>query len=264
MELLAREQAPLLLLIDEFAIMASSIAEHQGRDELARFLRWFRSARLAPDTRTRFVLGSSINLISTLDAIGLVDTVNDLSIEQLKPFSRETAGRFIEQIFAARTVVLTPELRDEILDLVGAPIPYLLAVLLTAILDRQRTSGAEVSSVMIHAAFEEDLLGGATAAVFQHYRTRLDQYYTQTEARAAKAILGALSRSEQAVDHGVLYQLYLKTAGQTAGAERTEVFLQLMSKLENDFYVVQKEGRYTFFSRVLGAWWKARYGFFVE
>ena len=88
--------------------------------------------------------------------------------------------------------------------------------------------------------------------------------HTPPEARAAKAILGTLSRSEKPVDRETLYQLYLKTTGQTAGEEQSEAFLQLMNKLENDFYVVAKEGRFLFYSRVLAAWWKARYGFFVE
>ncbi len=263
-DLLTREEAPLLLLIDEFANLASAIEQHKGRDELTRFLRWFRAARLAPDTSARFVLGSSINLLSTLDAVGLVDTVNDLAIVRLEPFSRETAERFVEQVFATRQMALTVEIRDEILEHVGTAIPYLLAVFLTAIFNRQRPTGGEVSSEMVHAAFEEDLLGGATAAVFQHYRSRLDRYYTASEARAAKAILGTLSRAAEPVEWGALYQLFLDTARLPADADRSEAFLQLMSKLENDFYVVLEEGRFAFFSRVLGAWWKARYGYFVE
>ncbi len=263
MELLAREGPRLLLLIDEFAIMASEIRK-QSHDEVAHFLRWFRAARLAPDTRTRFVLGSSINLITTLDGMGLVDTVNDLWIERLKPFSRETAERFIEQIFASRGLTLTENVRRTILELVGAPIPYLLAVLLTAIVVRQRTTGEEVDAATVHAAFDEDLLGGATAATFHHYRSRLDEYYTQREARAAKAVLGTLSRTEQPLEQGTVYQLYLKTCGLTADSQHAEEFLQLMNKLENDFYVVNDDGRYTFFSRVLGAWWKTRFGFLGE
>ncbi len=262
MELLARQGPRLLLLIDEFAIMASSI-QKQDPDEVARFLRWFRGARLAPETQTRFVLGSSINLISTLDSMGLVDTVNDLSIVELKPFRPETAERYVEQVFASRQLHLDPDVKQTILDLVGAPIPYLLAVLLTAIFDRPRdTETVDVSTV--RAAFEEDLLGGATAATFHHYRSRLDEYYTQFEARAARAILGTLSRAEQPLAQGSVYQLYLKTCGLPADPQHAQEFLQLMNKLENDFYVVNSEGRYTFFSRVLGAWWKTRFGFLGE
>lgn len=263
MEMLARRGPRLLLLIDEFAIMASSI-QKQSQGEVAQFLRWFRGARLAPETRTRFVLGSSINLISTLDSMGLVDTVNDLWIERLKPFSAETSERFIEQIFADRGVPLAADVKRAILEHLGAPIPYLLAVLLTAIFDRHRMSGEEIDVSMVHAAFEEDLIGGATAAVFHHYRSRLDEYYTPNEARAAKAILGTLSRSRNTVEQGTCYQLYLKICGLNADPEHVEEFLQLMNKLENDFYVVSEEGNVRLFSRVLGAWWKTRFGFLAE
>lgn len=263
MELLARQGPRLLLLIDEFAIMASEI-QKQDPDEVARFLRWFRGARLAPETRTRFVLGSSINLLSTLDGMGLVDTVNDLSIVRLKPFSQKTAKNFMEHVFVARELHLAAEVKQTILDLLGAPIPYLLAVLLTAIFDRQRSTGEDVDASTVRAAFEEDLLGGATAATFHHYRSRLDEYYTDGEARAAKAILGTLSRANRPLDQSTVYQLFLKTLGLKPGPRHGEDFLQLMNKLENDFYVVKQKGRFTFFSRVLGAWWKTRFGFLVE
>ncbi|MCP4654784.1 MAG: hypothetical protein GY856_05125 [bacterium] len=264
MELLVRDEPRLLVLIDEFAIMASSMDRQQGRAELARFLRWFRSARLAPETRTRFVLGSSINLLNTLGGMGLVDTVNDLSIERLKPFSPEIAERFVEQIFAGRDVALAPEVRDAILELMGTAIPYLLSVFLTAIFDRHRAARMDISVELVHATFNEDVLGGATAATFHHYRSRLDEHYSKPEAQAARAILGGLSRSQKGVEQGTLYQHYLKSVGRSAEAERAEAFLQLMSKLENDFYIVRHEGRFTFYSRVLGAWWKARYGFLGE
>ncbi len=263
MELLARRGPRLLLLIDEFADMANEI-EKQDRDQVARFLRWFRSARLAPETQTRFVLGSSVNLLSTLDSMGLVDTVNDLSIVRLKPFNAKTAELYIEQIFESRKIHLEPGIKETILDQLGAPIPYLLAVLLTALFDRQRAAGGDVDASMVRDVFEEDLLTGGTAVTFRHYRSRLDEYYTQLEARAAKAILGTLSRVDRPVDQSTIYQLYLKTVGLTADPQHAEDFLQLMNKLENDFYVVKRDECFTFFSRVLGAWWKTKFGFLGE
>ncbi len=260
MALLARTDPPLLLLIDEFAIMVNAIAE-RSRDEVVELLRWFRAARIAPDTQTRFVLGSSINLVTTLDAMGLVDTVNDLWIEKLRPFSRPTAGRFIDQIFAAHRMEIDVEVREAILDLVGEPIPYLLSVFLTAILDRCRDPGETVSVDMARAALEEDLLAGATAVTFQHYRSRLDEYYSDREARAAKAILATLSRSEQPVLGETLFQVYLKTYLLEPAGEHSEAFLQLMNKLENDFYITARNQGFVFFSRILRLWWKARYGF---
>jgi uncharacterized protein len=260
MSLLAKEEPPLLLLIDEFAIMVDHIAR-KNRAEVEQFLRWFRAARIAPDTRTRFVISGSINLTFTLAGLGLADTVNDLSVIRLKPFPPETARRFVQAIFTAHRLELSPEVQDSILERVGAPIPYLLAVLLTAILDRQRATHGDVSTEMVEAAFEEDLLGGATSATFHHYRSRIDQYYPGVEGRAAKAILGVLSRAAEPVSGNTLYQIFLKTGNLQHTPEVQEDFMRLMHKLDNDFYVIAQDETYTFFSRVLQLWWKTHYGF---
>lgn len=261
--LLSKEDPRLLLLLDEFAVMVDHIAERDLR-EAEQFLHWFRAARIAPGNRTRFIIGGSINLVSTLTEMGLVDTVNDLSIERLKPFDITTAKRYVDSVFATRHLETSPEITDAILNLVGTPIPYLLAVLLTAIFDRQRATQDKISPKMIRVAFEDDLLGGATSITFNHYRSRIDQYYPGLEGQAAKAILGLLSRSVFPIRKNTLYQIFLKNTQLQAGNQAYEIFLRLMNKLDNDFYIVTEDDTYDFFSRVLKLWWKTHYGFQVE
>lgn len=58
MQRLAREDPRLLLLVDEFPVMVHHIAQ-RDTDELKRFMRWFRAVRVAPETKTRFLLGGS-------------------------------------------------------------------------------------------------------------------------------------------------------------------------------------------------------------
>lgn len=258
--LLAKEEPRLLLLLDEFAVMIDHIAK-QNTTEAEQLLRWFRVARTAPGTQTRFVIGGSINLISTLNGMKLVDTVNDLSIIRLRPFDTETATRFIEVIFESRQIELSPAVKETILNLVGAPIPYLLSVLLVAILDRQRSKKGKVTADMVKAAFNEDLLGGATSVVFHHYRSRIDQHYLGTEGQSAKAILGILSKADSPVRQDTLYQIFLRHSNSVPSPATHEGFLNLMSKLDNDFYISTQDGTYDFFSRVLKLWWKTHYGF---
>lgn len=159
MSLLSKDGPPLLLLIDEFAVMINTLAR-SNESEMKQLLRWFRSARIAPETQTRFVIGGSINLINTLDAIGLVDTVNDLSTIRLRPFSPQTARRYVEAIFKTRKVKVKPE-----------------------------------------------------------------------------------------------------TVNLPSNPKSEESFMQLMYKLDNDFYVVAEDHAYDFFSRVIKLWWKNHYGF---
>lgn len=207
------------------------------------------------------LIGSSVNLISTLDGMGLVDTVNDLWIERLGPFSRQTAGDFVDAVFVQREIKISRATRKAILDSLGEPIPYLLSVFLTAILDRHRATGQPVTPSTVRAALEEDLLGGATAAVFHHYRSRLDEYYSPEDARASRALLALLSRSEEPVSESTLYALFLEKRQLSASTDAIEEMGQLMNQLENDFYVVSRDGHYAFFSRVLRLWWRAKYSF---
>ncbi|UCH94948.1 MAG: hypothetical protein JSV88_32495 [Candidatus Aminicenantes bacterium] len=259
--LLSKETSHLLLIIDEFPIMVDNIIR-KNHEEAKQFLHWFRSLRTAPDTSARFVLGGSINLVSTLEYHGLVDTINDIPLIKLPIFSPETAKRFIEEIFSSRNTAITGEVKETILQLIGEPIPYLLAVLLTAIINRARVLNREVTPGIVKEAFDEDLLGGSTSAVFLHYRARIDQYqyYSDLEARTAKTILGILSLSDKPVKRDTLYQVFLETCNLSPGVQSREDFLRLMQKLDNDFYLKSKDNMYTFYSRVLKIWWKTHYG----
>ncbi len=263
MNFLASEKPALLLILDEFAVMIDLIYR-KNPEEAEQLLRWFRSARLAPETHTRFVVGGSIHLVPMLDSMKMVDTVNDLFIQKIKPFTVETAKSYLKAIFDSHNLTLTDEVRDAILELVGEPIPYLLAVLVTAIFDCLRATGAELKPGLVKTVFEEDLLGGAASATFSHYRSRIDKYYPGWEGQAAKAILGLLSRAENDVDRQTLYQVCLKTSNIQHSDLFEEKFMNLMNNLDNDFYVSCKDERYSFFSRVLKLWWKTRYGFHRE
>jgi hypothetical protein len=202
--------------------------------------------------------------VATLDAHGLVDTVNDLHLERLKPFPLEIAGTFVDEIFANHKIQLPRQVREVILELVGTPIPYLLAVFLSSILDRLRATQSELTVDLVRAAFEQDLLGGATSAVFSHYRSRIPQYYPGPQGQAAKSILGVLSRSKRPVRMDVLYQVFLKSTNLPHGPASEEDFSQLLNKLVNDFYIVIQKDRCGFHSRVLQLWWRTHYGFQQE
>jgi len=163
-----------------------------------------------------------------------------------------------------RGLKVKKEIKDTIMEMIGVPIPYFLNVLLTAILDRIKVQKCKVTPQLVKEAFEEDLLGGSTSAVFLHYRTRIEQYsyYTDIEARAAKIILGKLSCSDKPIKRDTLYQDFLKTGNFAPGLQAREDFMRLMNKLDNDFYLVADDDHYTFYSRVLKMWWKTNYGWY--
>jgi hypothetical protein len=258
--LLAKDNRPLLIIIDEFHHMINNIL-NKDYEEAKQLLHWFRAARTAPGTKTRFLVGGSINLASTLEYRGLIDAINDFAVIKLQPFSRETAEAYIKAVFQSKGIELKKEVSQTILEVVGRPIPYLLVALLNAVLSRIKISKNEVTPGFVRKVFDDELLGGSTSAAFQHYRSRIDKYYQiKLEAAAAKEILGILCRAEQPVKKDTLYQVYLKTGNLAPAAQSRDDFMRLMNKLEYDFYLASKDETFTFYSRVLKIWWKIHYG----
>jgi len=262
MGLLAQEEPRLLLMIDEFPIMVSGMLQ-RDRSEAEQFLRWFRTVRTAPDTRTRFIIGGSTNIMYALENSGLVDTINDLHPAKLRPFDSETAAQYLQAVFSSRNIPLDDDVQAKILDLVGEPIPYLLALLVQFVLERSQAEDGAMTPELVERAFNEDLLGGGPA-VLLHYWSRLREYYPAPEEAAAKAILSILSRTEDTVMRDTLYHAYLRATGAEPGNDTKESFIRLMWKLDNDFYVVSRADGYAFFSRVLKLWWIRCYGYQEE
>jgi hypothetical protein len=260
MDILGAADMPLLLLIDEFPVMVGRMIQKK-REEAVEFVRWFRSVRLSPQSRTRFVIGGSTNILYCLETVGLVDAINDLCPIRLRPFDSVTAQQYLDAVFAPHELLLDPRVRTRMLELVGEPVPYLLALLAQAVVGRHRAHQDEIDVPLVDAAFDELL---STATPFLHYWSRLNEHYPGCESVVAKAILNVISRADGSVKRDTLYQIYLQACAVPSGSGTQDAFVRLMWKLDNDFYIVADEQGYRFFSRVLKLWWRRQYGYQQE
>ena len=259
MSLLSREAPPLLLLVDNLSGPVRCMAR-EGREAVAEFLGWFRGVRVQHKTYLRFLISGSVDLISRLEGLKQIDTINDLWIENVEPWSEDVATRFITEVFAARGVPYEETVPKTLLDLLGAPIPALLTVLLDAMLARQRAMRKPLSERAVQQTFREDVLGGVAAPIFQGFAEGLSEY-REWEARCARALLGMLARSERPVSRGQLFRVFLQESRFDPSTRSSTEFMRLMARLENDFYISSQDESYVFFSRMLRLGWKARYGF---
>jgi len=254
MGLMAAGSPPVLLIIDEFPIMVDAIARND-RDEAHQFLHWFRRSRLAPKTTTRILVGGSVHLVPTLDAWGLVDTVNDLAEVPMRVFDASTAAAFVESVRQSYALPLSQNLVPVILELIGTSIPYVLAVYLDAVIQHHKRTRAEITRQLLEQVFHEDLIGSRTAHAFRHYRTRIGEHYPHPEDHAALVLLERMAKDDDGAPEDILFQLYLSSFKLPGNYQDKINFLNLMSKLDNDFYIQRTNGRCRFFSRVLRLWW---------
>ena len=254
---------PILFVIDEFPDMLLNLSrEDEGL--LREFLAWFRTQRQNPAPSRdpiRWLVGGSVNLVGTLDALGLVDRINDLEDVSLPPLTEGDVETFVTDMLGGRGVPFDGEITDRLVARLGRPIPLFLQMATLDLyrlwkLERRRIAAADVDAV-----FDAMVTGSAARMQLQHFHSRIRQYYPEPKRSLAHELLGRISASGSGLRRATLLQEMeraLADLGDSLPAhERRQLFNQLLLDLENDFYVVEVgEGHYDFASGVLKSWWR--------
>ena len=255
--------APILFIIDEFPDMLLNLSrEDEGL--LREFLAWFRTQRQNPAPARdsiRWLVGGSVNLAGTLDALGLVDLVNDLEDVALPPLTDGDIEIFVADMLGGRNVPYDDNVPQQLIARLGRPIPLFMQMATQALYRLWKREQRSIAGTDVDAVFDAMIVGSAARTRLQHFHSRIRQYYVEPKDSIAHALLGQVSVSESGLSRAILRQETERTLtdlGVTLPAlERRQMFNQLMLDLENDFYIVEvEEGLYDFASGVLKAWWR--------
>ena len=252
-----------LFIIDEFPDMLLNLSrEDEGL--LREFLAWFRTQRQNPSPARdsiRWLVGGSVNLTGTLDALGMVDLVNDVEDVSLPPLTDENIATFVADMLGGRGVPFEGDVPRQLIVRLGRPIPFFMQIATQNLYRLWRREQRTISLTDVDAVFDEMIVGSAARTQLQHYHSRIRQYYAEPRRSMAHALLGQISMSSSGLTRATLLQeteRVLAGLGATPPAhERRQLFNQLMFDLENDFYVVEvRGGNYDFASGVLKSWWR--------
>lgn len=254
----------LLFVVDELPVMLHLFADNGLSDAEARaFLYWFRKMRTDPEvglTSCRFLVGGSIGIEEYLSKLGAADSFNDFERVPLPELPRAKAESLVKRLASARHLKLSPASRRQILDLVGAPIPYFLQIFVSEIANARAMGPVAIGPKRLQAIYEDRVLGAASKTYFQHYYDRLLRYDRPAE-QAAKELLKALALAQPGVvSRADLRAIVRKACGESVS---DDVFAQLMGDLENDFYIrfdSERQG-HCFASKILCDWWRRYYAF---
>lgn len=99
------------------------------------------------------------------------------------------------------------------------------------------------------------MLGSYGKGYFEYYRQRLGTY-PESWAKAADEIL----KETCIVDDGYPLDLAFNVFKEASSIEDYEKFMDLISDLENDFYIRVSDKKIMFQSKVLRDWWRLYYG----
>lgn len=261
-----KQEAPVLLIVDELPDMLFNL-KRENPALLREFLAWFRAQRQDPhpsQDRARWLIGGSVNLSGTLDALGLVDLINDLDDIPLPVLTDARVVEFVQLMLDKRGVDFEATLPEQLCKHLGRPIPLFMQMATQELYRSWKKAPRKLMSTDVDQVFAQLVVSTAARDKLQHYYSRIAKYYEEPRLSAAHTLLGQLSLSANGLSRAKLlqeFERHLADAGQTIPAhERKRHFNQLLRDLENDFYVCEiSENQYDFASGVLKAWWKKYY-----
>ena len=257
---------PILFIIDELPDMLLNLSQKDAA-LLREFLAWFRTQRLNPapaKDSIRWLVGGSVNLAGTLDALGQVDLINDLEDIPLPPLTDGDIRAFVTEMLSGRGVQYQEDVPRRLVSRLGRPIPLFMQMATQDLYRLWKKEQRRIVPSDVDAIFEALIISPGARTRLQHYYSRIRQYYTDPKGSIAYALLGQISVCESGLGRPALLQetdrLLVGSGIELPSHERKQLFNQILLDLENDFYIVEvEEGIYDFASGVLKSWWGKYY-----
>ena len=247
-----------ILMLDEFPLMLKRMLKGKEKDSVETFLHWFRAFRIGPEAlkNVRFIIGGSIGIEHVLDQAGAVASINDLDRIRVEPFPKDVAKSLVNGLFKNQNSTVGDEAIEQVLGEVEIFVPFFLQLLVSETCKLARDKKEDVSPSLVTQAYRERVISVESRTYFEHFYSRLRDYYEPDEERAAKEILKQLALKKSRTIRELR-----DISRQTIPNLSDDVFSHLLSDLENDFYLKRQDDSYIFHTKVLRDWWVRFYEF---
>jgi len=237
-----------IVLVDEFSVFLRRFLD-QEREEMKMVSEILARSRQTPQP-TRQVLAGSAGLSSFLYLHELSAPFGDLKGVQLEPLAVGDAAVLTEELLYGARQLPSPEVVEQVLREVGAPIPFFLHVLVDATCQKSDEVG-RLDADVVRRAYREGLLGSGGNTYFRDYK--LDhQPYPPSLRGAAGELLRELAGEPDGITTPRLLEIFRKT-----GAEPKR-FEPLLSCLQEDYDLTEQGERWTMRPKVLRDRWSQR------
>jgi hypothetical protein len=261
---ISESRTPIIFVLDEFPMMIDRMAKLPAHREDAKILlHWLRNIRISPEAvNVRFLVAGSIGIGRVLNELGEINAVNDFEQVRLEPFPGKVAAAFLGELAKTHKLPLSDSIRGRMLELVGAPVPYFLQIIFSEVAKAYKLGGEEITAESVEQIYRDKVLGVDCKTYFDHYYSRLREYYDPKEEKAVKRILREIA-AVGPLTRDACFQFYREQMGQGADVED---FNLTMSDLENDFYIRYdfEAKRYAFSCTLLRDWWLRHYGMSID
>jgi hypothetical protein len=271
---LAELEKPVVLFLDEFPILINRLLKDgdfnvtaEGRARVDAFISWIRDATQRHPGTIRIVLSGSIGLEPVLRQAGLSATINTFRPFELDPWDVDTARGCLQALANTYEIILPSDAAGHMIELLGLGIPYFVQMFFTHIYEdakkrwaRDPQASNAVTREDVERIYRTRMLGTSAHAALSHLEERLrsvlgPRLHPLALDLLTEAAHGYLS-SEAAL---IIVDDHLPDADPLR--ERTPLLREVLAILEHDGYLHKAGSGYIFSSKLIGDWWKARFGF---
>ncbi|NQU39433.1 MAG: ATP-binding protein [Lentisphaerae bacterium] len=267
LHILASQEKPVLLLMDEVPILVNRILKGgdyeitPGRCQTAAaFMTWLRKNSLEHQGQVRMVVSGSIGLEPVLRQAQLSATVNNFVALDLKPWRPETAAGCFRALASGAGMTYLSGAEDRMVELLGCCIPHHVQMFFDhALTYCIRHKCMALAPSLAEEIYKTEMLSSRGHAELTHYEERL------------KMVLGTEKMGlavEMLTEAAVTGQLTAETIRRLQpdfifqGETTQEVQKEILWMLEHDGYLEQTEAGYVFVSKLLREWWCGRHKMF--
>jgi len=264
----ARHPQRVLLVIDELPIFLSRLLNQGDGDDNARdigkrqvenFLSWFRrQLQQHSDGSLVILVSGSIGLEPLVRRLGLSDRINHLEPTfRVGPWDEGTAKDCLSALSNHYCITLEDGVPERVCELLGVGIPHHVQAFFTRLREdavmhaRNRVTVADVDRL-----YQNGMLGPSGQNDLAHYEKRLREGLDGQTHEVAMEILteAALQEVFDGGSRRCLADLYRPLIPNVE-----ERITEALEVLQHDGYLKASDDGYSFESRLLRDWWRARY-----
>jgi len=248
----------ILFILDELPELIKNIERNCNSNAAIDFLQWFRRIRQSEELKhIRWLVGGSISFNYVVGKIGAgIKTINDFQQIRIGALFEADAREYIKALLKkeAPGMKIKTDVLDHLMNIIGTPIPYFIQMLLKESLNEMNRQKCKSLTIeIIEHAYNENILGPMSRSYFDHYYSRLKDYFDQELENIAKILLTHIAKrgDENKIELHKLFNALSK------GKYNSNDFSSLMASLENDYYVSFNDNSkcYSFAIKVLRDWW---------
>ncbi len=232
-----------ILAIDEFSDFLLHLKE-KNFGEVELFLKWLRGLR--QEEKLRLIITGSINIISTMEELNVLDLINDMPDIDILPLTPEETKTLLSELLKGKNIFFSEEVLNFSVEKLSDGIPFYIQLFADGI-DYYLKENVTIDDVeQIKKLYWK--ITGRHHKEFIYLHSRLEEYLPSREYNAAYEILAHIAFKP--MRFGDIYPYIEKTM------PNKEKVNKLLNRLVDECYLVKEAGFYRFVSPMIADWWK--------